>query len=159
VANELQALTDRLKQVIHSDKLMRVSLTTVLAIQKPRIFEQGQDSKKSKIGTYSTDPISISKKSQARNTGKTYFKGGYAEYKSAIGKNPGYVNFRNTDQMMMDYQLIVSGDQYGFGFQNHFNYEKSGWLQDKYDKNVFDLTEQELNVLADTLKAQVEAQL
>lgn len=159
MANELQALTDRLKQVIHSDKLMRVSLTTVLAIQKPRIFEKGQDSKKSKIGTYSTDPISISKKSQARNTGKTYFKGGYAEYKSAIGKNPGYVNFRNTDQMMMDYQLIVSGDQYGFGFQNHFNYEKSEWLQDKYDKNVFDLTEQELNVLADTLKAQVEAQL
>lgn len=159
MANELQAFTERLKKVIHSDKVMRVSLSTVLAIQKPRIFEQGQDSKKSKIGTYSTNPISISKKNQARNTGKTYFKGGYAEYKSAVGKNPGYVNLRNTDQMMMDYQLIVNGDRYGFGFQNHFNYEKSEWLQDKYDKNIFDLTEQELNVLADTLKAQIESQL
>lgn len=138
---------------------MRVSLSTVLAIQKPRIFEQGQDSKKTKIGKYSTTPISISKKNQARNTGKTYFKGGYAEYKSAIGKNPGFVNLRNTDQMMMDYQLIVNGDRFGFGFQNHFNYEKSEWLQDKYDKNVFDLTEQELDILADTLKAQVQAQL
>ncbi len=158
VANELQQITEKLKKVIHSDKVMRVSLTTVLAIQKPRIFQQGQDSRGGKIGTYSTNPISISKKNQARNTGKTYFPGGYAQYKNDIGKG-GTVNFRNTDQMMMDYQLIVSGDQYGFGFQNHFNYEKSEWLQDKYDKNVFDLTEQELNVLADTLKAQVEAQL
>ena len=159
MANELQQITERLKKVIHSDKVMRVSLTTVLSIQKPRIFEQGQDSKKTKIGTYSNNPISISKKNQARNTGKTYFKGGYAEYKSAIGKNPGCVNFRNTDQMMMDYQLIVNGDRYGFGFQNPFNHDKSEWLQDKYDKNVFDLTEQELTVLADTLKAQIESQL
>jgi hypothetical protein len=130
-----------------------------LAIHKPRIFQQGQDSKKSKIGTYSTKPISISKKNQARNTGKTYFKGGYAEYKSDIGKNPGYVNLRNTDQMMMDYQLIVNGDKFGFGFQNNTNYDKSQWMQEKYDKDIFDLTEEELNVLADTLKAQIEGQL
>lgn len=158
MANELQQITERLKRVVRSDKVMRVSLSTVLAIQKPRIFQQGQDSKGSKIGAYSTNPISISKKNQARNTGKTYFTGGYAQYKNEIGKG-GTVNFRNTDQMMMDYQLIVSGDRFGFGFQNPFNYEKSEWLQDKYDKNVFDLTEQELNVLADTLKAQVEAAL
>lgn len=159
VANELQAFTDKLKKIATSDKVMRVSLTTVLAIHKPRIFQQGQDSKKSKIGTYSTNPISISKKNQARNTGKTYFKGGYAEYKSDIGKNPGYVNLRNTDQMMMDYQLIVNGDKFGFGFQNNTNYDKSQWMQEKYDKDIFDLTEEELNVLADTLKAQIEGQL
>jgi hypothetical protein len=159
VANELQTFTDKLKKIATSDKVMRVSLTTVLAIHKPRIFQQGQDSKKSKIGTYSTKPISISKKNQARNTGKTYFKGGYAEYKSDIGKNPGYVNLRNTDQMMMDYQLIVNGDKFGFGFQNNTNYDKSQWMQEKYDKDIFDLTEEELNVLADTLKAQIEGQL
>jgi hypothetical protein len=159
VANELQAFTDKLKKLATSDKVMRVALSTVLAIHKPRIFQQGQDSKKSKMGTYSTNPISISKKNQARNTGKTYFKGGYAEYKSAIGKNPGYVNLRNTDQMMMDYQLVVNGDKFGFGFQNNINYEKSQWMQEKYDKDIFDLTEEELNVLADTLKAQIEGQL
>lgn len=138
---------------------MRTALSTVLAIHKPRIFEKGEDAKSSKIGTYSTKPISISKKSQARNTGKTHFKGGYAEYKSAIGKNPGHVNFRNTDQMQMDYGLIVNGDKFGFGFQNNENYKKSEWLQDKYDKDVFQLTDKEIDVLADTLKAQVEANL
>jgi hypothetical protein len=159
VANELQSIVKEVLKIARSDKTMRTSLTTVLAVHKPRIFESGQDAKKQKIGTYSTKPISISKKNQARNTGKTYFKGGYSEYKSAVGKNPGYVNFRNTDQMQMDYGLIVEGDKYGFGFQNSENFNKSQWLQDKYKKDVFDLTDQEVTIFADTLKAQIESQL
>lgn len=159
VANELQNFAAKLNKVVRSDKVMRTALITVLSIHKPRIFEQGQDSKNGKIGTYSTNPISISKKNQARNTGKTYFKGGYAEYKSAVGKNPGYVNLRNTDQMQMDYGLQVNGDKYGFGFQNNENYKKSEWLQDKYDKDIFNLTDREVDVLADTLKAQIEGML
>jgi hypothetical protein len=159
VANELQSIVKQVLKIARADKTMRTALTTVLAIHKPRIFESGQDSKKQKIGTYSTKPTSISKNNQARNTGKTRFEGGYSEYKSAIGKNPGYVNLRNTDQMQMDYQLIVDGDKYGFGFQNNFNFNKSQWLQEKYDKDIFDLTDQEVNIFADTLKAQIESQL
>ena len=134
---------------------MRVALTTVLAIHKPRIFEKGTDASNAKIGTYSTKPASISKSNQSRQTGKTYFKGGYAEYKTAIGKNPGYVNLRNTDQMMMDYGMIASGGKFGLGFQNPLNYNKSQWMQDKFDKNIFDHTDFELNLLADVLKAEL----
>lgn len=159
MANELQSIVKEVLKIARSDKTMRTALTTVFAIHKPRIFEQGQDAKKQKIGTYSTEPASISKKNQARNTGKTYFKGGYSEYKKAIGKNPGFVNLRNTDQLQMDYQLIVDGDKYGFGFQNGFNFNKSQWLQEKYDKDIFDLTDHEINIFADTLKAQIESQL
>lgn len=138
---------------------MRAALTTVLAVQKQRIFQQGRDSSKGQIGTYSTKPISISKKNQARNTGQTRFPGGYAQYKSAIGKNPGFVNLRNTDQMQMDYGIVVSGDNFSFGFQNAINYQKSEWLQDKYKKDIFPLTDDELNVLADSLKFEVERML
>lgn len=134
---------------------MRVALTTVLAVHKPRIFEKGTDASNAKIGIYSTKPASISKSNQSRQTGKTYFKGGYAEYKTAIGKNPGYVNLRNTDQMMMDYGMITSGGKFGLGFQNPLNYNKSQWMQDKYDKNIFDHTDSELNLLADVLKAEL----
>lgn len=159
MANELQQIMDRINRVVRSDKPMRAALSTVLAIHKRRIFEQGKDASGAKIGTYSTKPISISRKNQARNTGQTHFKGGYSQYKSAIGKNPGFVNFRNFDHMMGDYGIIVNGDKFGYGFQNSFNYQKSQWLQDKYDKNVFDLSEQELNILADTLKAEIERML
>lgn len=151
MANELIQLIDKINGVIRSDRNMRTALTSTLAIHKPRIFARGLDSNGTKIGTYSTDPISISKKNQARQTGKTFFKGGYAEYKRAVGKNPGYVNLRNTDQMMMDYGLVGSGGHYGFGFQNPDNYQKSNWMQEKYDKKIFDLSSGELNVLADVL--------
>lgn len=155
MAKEIDDLIKRITRAVKSEKAMRVALSSVLSIHKPRIFQSGQDSNKSKIGKYSTKPISISRKNQARNTGKTYFPGGYAEYKSAIGKG-GDVNFRNTDQMQMDYGIIQNGSEFGFGFQNSFNFEKSQWLQDKYGKDVFDLSEQELNVLGDVHLAEVE---
>lgn len=155
MAKEIQDLIQRINKAVKSEKAMRTALTSVLAIHKPRIFQTGQDANKSKIGRYSTTPISISKKNQARNTGKTYFKGGYAEYKDAIGKG-GDVNFRNTDQMQMDYGIIQNGSEFGFGFQNAENFNKSQWLQDKYDKDVFDLTDQELDILGDVHKAEVE---
>ena len=138
---------------------MRIALSSVLAIHKPRIFEKGLDGTDAKIGTYSTKPISIAKKNQARQTGKTYFKGGYAEYKTAIGKNPGFVNLRNTDQMRMDYGLIINGTSYGFGFQNELNYDKSQWLQDKYDKDIFDNDSKELDVLANVLVFELQKSL
>lgn len=155
MAKEIDDLIKRIDKAIKSDKAMRTALTSVMAIHKPRIFESGQDSGGGKIGSYSTEPISISRKKQARDTGHTTFPGGYAQYKQEIGKG-GDVNFRNTDQMQMDYQIIQNGSQFSFGFTNHFNYEKSQWLQDKYDKDVMDLTDKELDVLGDVHKAEVE---
>lgn len=151
MANEFNDLITRINRAIKSDRNLRIALSTTLAIHKPRIFQQGFDSKGVKIGTYSTKPASISKKQQARDTGRTYFKGGYAEYKRAVGKNPGYVVLRNTDQMMMDYGIQGSGLSYGFGFQNRENYNKSQWMQDKYFKPIFDLSRHEETILTNTL--------
>lgn len=136
-----------------SDKGMGIATTTVLALQKRRIFQEGQAADGSRIGTYSTNPTSISKKQQAINTGKTYFKGGYAEYKSAIGKNPGYVNLRNTDQEMMDYNAsVLSSNQWGLGFNNELNFDKSQWMEEKYGKDIFDQSENEGTVLENILR-------
>ncbi len=156
VAKEILDLIQRINKAIHSEKAMRTALTSVMAIHKPRIFEGGQDSNKGRIGTYSTTPISISKGRQARSTGKTFFKGGYDEYKRLIGKNPGYKNYRNTDQMQMDYQIIESGGTFAFGFSNKENFNKSQWLQDQDDKDVFDLAQNELDLLGDVHKSEVE---
>lgn len=151
MANEFTDLIKRINNAARSDRNLRISLSTTLSVHKPRIFAQGFDAKGAKIGTYSTKPISIAKDKQARNTGKTFFKGGYAEYKRAIGKNPGFVNLRNTDQMMMDYGLIGSNGNYGFGFHNDSNSEKSTWMEQKYGKQIFDISRHEENVLADVV--------
>lgn len=142
---------ERVNQAIRSPEPKKIALSTTLAKHKPRIFEQGLDDKGAKIGTYSTKPISISFRNQARNTGQTYFKGGYAEYKSKVGKNPGYVNLRNTDQMYADYGMLQNGDEFAFGFHNEINADKSGWMETKYQKDIFSLSDDELNVFVNTL--------
>lgn len=149
-----------LNALLASDKGMRTALTSILALQKRRIFQNGQDAENSRIGTYGSKPASISKKQQAQATGKTYFKGGYAEYKSLIGKNPGFVILRNTDQMMMDYGMFVLGNnQWGLGFSNDTNFNKSQWMEDKYKKEIFDTTAQEDQILETILNDTIERYL
>lgn len=155
MANELTDLIKKVNNAIRSEKTMRIAISTVLSVHKPRIFEQGLDATGAKIGTYGTNPISISKKRQARQTGQTFFPGGYAQYKSAVGKNPGFVILRDTDQMFMDYGIVRNGNKFGLGFQNKINFDKSIWMQDKYDKQIFDHTERELNLLASTLEFEI----
>jgi hypothetical protein len=136
-----------LNRVIGNEKVMIAAVNTVLAAQKKRIFQKGQASDESKIGTYSTKPISISKKNQSRNTGKTYFKGGYREYKGLTGKGSAFVNLRNTDQMMMDLgTTVVAKNQYGIGFSNALNGNKRDWMEEKYSKNIFNTTNKEDNL-------------
>lgn len=155
MANELINLVVKINASIRDEKYKRVALSTTLAVHKPRIFNEGKDDKNSKIGTYGTNPISISKKNQARNTGKSYFPGGYAEYKKDIGKNPGFVNLRNTDQMMIDYGIVSNGQDFAFGFQNSENANKAGWMMDKYEKDIFALSDNEIDLLANTIVAQI----
>lgn len=133
-----EALIAQLNKMMQTDRIMVAALSTVLAGQKRRIFQEGKDASSSKIGSYSTKPISIARKDQSRNTGKTYFKGGYREYKGLIGKGNNTVNLRNTDQMMMDYGVHILGrKEYGLGFNNQFNFNKSEWNEERYDKEIF----------------------
>lgn len=154
--SEFDPLIKALEALRSDPRIIKTALSSVLPAHKDRIFKQGFDSKGVKIGTYGTKKISISKKNQARNTGQTYFKGGYAEYKSAIGKNPGFVILRNTDQMMMDYGLLQLGNNtFGYGFQNQANFDKSQWNETKYKKKIFTLSKGEEKLLADVLAFEV----
>lgn len=138
-------LINDINRLIKSEKIYIGAINSVLAAQSERIFVKGKDSSNSRIGTYGTKPISISRKNQSRNTGKTYFKGGYREYKSLTGKGSGFVNLRNTDQMMMDLGTTINPilNEYGIGFTNTFNADKRDWMEDKYDKDIFNTTDKE----------------
>jgi hypothetical protein len=153
VANEWDIVIRKVNTALKTDKAVRAGINTVLAQQRQRIFTSGKDDANTQIGQYSTKPISISKKNQARQTGKTHFEGGYAEYKTAIGKNPGHVNLQNTGQMMMDYSFHVLGsDSYGLGFHNQENFDKSQWMEDKYNKDIFSQSKEEGNILVQVIE-------
>jgi hypothetical protein len=134
VADEILNLITRVNRAILSDKSKRIALSTTLAKHKPRIFERGQASDGSQIGTYSKK---------------------YGEFKSKKGRNPGYVNLVLTGQMQSDYGLLISGEQYAFGFQNDFNGNKSEWMTDKYDKEIFHLSEEEIDLFMDVLNDEI----
>lgn len=131
--DEILNIARKVNEAIHSDKIRRMALSSTLAVQKDRIFSKGQNESGGRIGTYSKV---------------------YGEYKSKKGKNPGYVNFRDTDQMMGDYGVVIQGDQYALGFQNPTNAAKAGFLSDRYG-DVFHANDNEvdvsLNVLVDEL--------
>jgi len=129
VADELLNIVVKVTNAVKSDKIRRVALSTTLAIQKDRIFVKGESDSGGKIGKYSKK---------------------YGEYKKSIGKNPGYVNFRNTDQMMNDYGVIVNGDQYAFGFQNPENGAKAEFLQERYG-TVMHVNDKELDIFSEVL--------
>lgn len=151
MANEIIDTYNKLQAVIRSDVSRRRALTSVFGPHRERIFAKGQAADGSQIGTYSTKPASISKKKQARQTGRTFFPGGYSEYKSAVGKNPGYVILRDTDQMYADYGIVQNGGSFGFGFQNDFNSEKMGWMTKKYGKDIAALSDDEFSKYVDVL--------
>lgn len=130
MADELLNIVTKINSAIRSDKGRRIALSTVMAVHKPRIFDQGLDASGAKIGTYSKK---------------------YGEKKKALGRNPGYVNLRYTDQMLSDYGILISGDSYAFGFQNTFNADKAGWMTDKYEKEIFHLSESEIDLLMNVL--------
>ena len=158
--SEFDPLIKALESLRRDPRIIKTALSSVLPQHKNRIFKEGFDSKGVQIGTYGTKKISISKKNQARNTGRTYFKNGYSEYKSAIGKNPGFVNLRNTDQMMMDYGLLQLGNNtFGFGFQNQENFNKSQWNETKYKKKIFALSKSEEELLTNVLTAEIKKSL
>lgn len=61
--------------------------------------------------------------------------------------------------MMADYGLIVNGDQYAFGFQNSANAEKMGYMQDKYDKGIAHLSEDELELFGNVLNDEISKEI
>lgn len=149
-------LYDQVDKMLLTDRVMIPAMNAVLAAQKKRIFQDGKASNESKIGTYSTKPISISKKNQSKDTGRTYFPKGYRQYKSLNGKGSSFVNLRNTDQMMMDLGTHkLSDNEYGLGFNNTFNAEKSDWMEDKYNKDIFSTTAKEDHLVVQVVQTEL----
>jgi hypothetical protein len=128
--DEILNIVKRVNKAILSEKSKRVALTTVLAIHKPRIFEQGLNENGNKIGTYSPK---------------------YAIKKKKIGRQSSFVNLEFTGQMKQDYGLIINGDKYAFGFQNEENDKKMGYAQERYNAGIAHLSQSEMDLLMDVL--------
>ncbi len=121
---------DVTKKLDEFEKWQRAAALTVFAQHKPRIFEKGLASDGSKIGSYED--------------------GAYKDKRQKRGRETSFVNLEMTGSMKKDYQPTKSGIV-GYGFSNTTESAKADYNEDRYEKAIFALTEQERELYTRTL--------
>lgn len=122
---ELDGLINRLKTVSFRSKVTEKVLNTIHVMTDERIFTRGKAADNSNIGTYA----------------KSYVK--YGRKKEGWGPSRKTI-LQLTSQMVNDYKfLVLPNGNYGSGFTNSKNFDKSEWVENTYDKVIFDLTNAE----------------
>lgn len=116
-----------MKVLQKTNKMELAVATSMLAVTSDRIFTQGKDANNSEIGNYSKGYL------------KQRQKEGYSSSKKVI--------LQATRQMVNDFSVISNSNSLGLGFKNQFNADKSEWVEDTYDKDIFKHTQEEKDTL------------
>lgn len=138
MANEIIDTFRKITTAIKSDVSRRRALTSIFGPHRERIFSKGQAADGSQIGTYKPET---------------------AKRKTKRGRNPGFVNLRDSDQMYADYGIVQNGGEFGFGFQNEFNADKMRWNSDRYGKEIAALSDDEFQRYVDVLLQELNSAL
>lgn len=166
---DLNALVDR-------DKTLRIAALSTHAVNKNRIFGEGGDADGGKIGSYSTEPTYISNRNspvKVRPVGKNgdttfsdgtphksaYFHGGYKEYRSTIGRQTSTVDLRLSGQMESSYVVKAQGNIYVSGFLNPLDDLKADGNEERFEKEIFALSEKEADIFLSVYLEQIDKQL
>ncbi|MEE9571459.1 MAG: hypothetical protein V3W20_00250 [Candidatus Neomarinimicrobiota bacterium] len=108
-AQDLNELIKKTKALSLRDKVIRRVLQTVHVMTDQRIFRDGIDANGKLIGVYS------------ESYRKTRIRKNYPISRKVI--------LQATSQMVNDYKLLVlPGGNFGSGFSNNFNFDKSFWV-------------------------------
>ena len=122
---DLNELIRKLKRASFHKKVTERVLQTVHVMTDQRIFRDGIDANGKLIGVYT------------KEYQKTRRRENYPISKKVI--------LQATSQMVNDYKFLVLPDgNYGSGFSNTKNFDKSEWVEDTYDTVIFDLTNSEV---------------
>lgn len=120
----LNELIRKIKRVSVHTKVTERVLQTIHVMTDQRIFRDGIDANNKLIGVYS------------KGYRKTRVRNNYPISRKVI--------LQATGQMVNDYKfLILPGNNYGSGFSNSANFDKSMWVEDTYGKPIFELTDSE----------------
>lgn len=140
------------------DSVLRGTATSMLAVVKTRIHEQGKDATGAEIGTYTPGYMAVrtgvfksnAKFSKGKNKGETKPTGVFTKGPLKGSPRPNYNRTNDTKvvisltrQMENDFSVIATEDGYGLGYNNSLNFQKAGWVEATYDKKIFALTPDE----------------
>ena len=137
--DELKRHIKQLDTILDPVKVHKEVLTSMLAVTEDRIFTKGLDSRGSGIGKYSEE---------------------YAKFRAK--KNLGgskKVVLQFSQQMRNDFSVIIGPDGKGLGFKNNKNFDKSFFVENTYNKDIFSHTPSEERLITKLYGAIVKRHL
>lgn len=159
-------------------RVVFIGMNNLRADLLERIFDSGIASDGSKIGSYSTKPIYVSKassSSQVRSSslkpkGKNsndskfangkerrsqYFPGGYKEYRGTVGRQSDKVDLRLTGSLQLSIQLGQSDNGQTLAFNNDDQLRKASGNERRFGKVIFDPSKEEIDTLTNLWEKEV----
>lgn len=169
VITNLNAVAGRIRSSFEllKDKeyLLRPLAIETIPLMKKRIHEKGQASDGSQIGTYSAGYMVVRTGNYKNATKKTAgaFKRGKNAFSIVATRKenlrPKYnrssdtkVIISLTRQLENDYSVQATGKGYGIGFNNKLNKEKAWWVEETYNKIIFNLSKSEKEYINERLQ-------
>ena len=113
-----------LESKLQAEMVMRSVSVAMLPVIKERIHVEGKAASGNSIGTYSNAYLRLRQRKLNRTADSD-------------------VIFSATRQMENDFTVVATSKGYGLGYNNSLNFDKAKWLEEKYKKKVFGLTEEE----------------
>jgi hypothetical protein len=138
---ELENLIDTFNDKVIEDKITRAAIQTTHVGLVDRIFSQGRDANGKDLGEYSESYYQFRRKKYNRTNRD--------------------VNLQATGQMKNDFTpLKILGDgQYGSGFNNSANAEKSYAVESHYNTSIFELSDDEEKKLQENFEFELNKRL
>ena len=169
IDNILKNLDGKLKKVDKSKSMIREIASTLLASITRRIHNEGQDTKESKIGNYSTKPTLVGAKSFVNKTAANkvfgsakkrrelewvtfkgrhlaVLEGGYKQIRSLEGKEVNNVNLFRTGKLRADFGMEAQGKDYVLGFKSEYGANLRKYQEDKWGKVIWGVTEDDKKI-------------
>lgn len=129
ISEVLGTLAMRIEEAIKPENFTRVVATGIISTVHNRIHIQGKAADGSPIGSYENNYLRLRERKYGRLEGKK-------------------VVLSLTRQMEDDFSAVVGQDgRWGLGFKNSLNADKSQWVQEHFEKNVYDLTAEEKDMV------------
>lgn len=170
----LNGLVGRFNEGLQN-RILVAGITTLQGEMIERIFSEGVDSQGGKIGDYSRAPIYVSAEKHIRknafqkvgknNTGdfkngkprkSTYYKGGYAEYREAVGRQSGYMDFMLSGSLKNNIQIGEDAGAMVIGLTDEKESLKRLGLEEHVGKPVFTPSASDLQLFEDAIDAEID---
>lgn len=122
-----------LESKLQAETVMRTVSISMLPVIKERIHVEGKAASGNSIGTYTNAYLKLRQTKLNRTADSD-------------------VILSATRQMENDFTVVATAKGYGLGYNNSLNFDKAKWLEDKYKKKVFGLTEAEREQVLEVAK-------